>query len=276
MPQTQVTMETSWTATPEPWISGTTMDWVLEDDAEDVGIYHVTPYTTQVLHSGRLKPRREVRHRALGGGYANVSPDLVSVTVTRNQAELLAHGIRTMALAARNLIAPHLALVELLKWVTMEWDYMEECDQRNPEAEGELVQELQDLERLMFLQVTPDPDPYSWIRRVLSDAGTIDRAVFRESVSADPGEATYRWLCDIESKLGRVQEDTIGTVDADLTNSPIIGFTSPWERFVRANPDDISIVRLAARVSATADLVPNEQELRFCPSDLRIIECQPV
>lgn len=255
-----------WSTSPELCVSGTVLDWVLED-GEDAGFFHVTPFARQVIECGALKPRCEVEVVALGGGINHEAPDLVSTTVSKIQAEKLAHALRVMAKAAHGLIAPHAAMIEMLEWTDVNWYEIEEGAAANYKLPA-LDVDLLDLEVMIGLRKQEPADVSTWVSRLREQADRIDRIVL-SGPQRNSGQATYEWLRDVESRLFSIHAEH--TPNFDIDPSPVVGFTAPWDRFTQADPENVAIFQLEANVKKWADLVPPELEVRFAPEDLRIV-----
>lgn len=74
---------------------------------------------------------------------------------------------------------------------------------------------------------------------------------------------------------GHLLYEMVRVIDRDLgdlasLNKMGLGLTAPWSVMRELQPEDVRILRVAARADAAVDPVPQEHELRFYPEDLAL------
>ena len=238
------------TTSPWPFVQGTSLVGEEEDPARCDGLYHVTTNLPAVLEEGRLLARSQLKapSAGLGGGLRNQAPDRVSVAVQFDQARRIQKAIVTMARAVHGQIGAEEALAQMkeasapaLDAFDRALEFLYDGDEDHPAAkavEAALVGAARDA-------------------RVAESGFTLYDALRRyEQILA---EAVTDWRYE-----GWINED-------ELVCGSTVGFTEPAVRFRRVRPENVGLLRLAARKGVEPELVPDECELRFRSADLAIV-----
>ena len=115
----------------------------------------------------------------------------------------------------------------------------------------------------------------SWVPMraiVEGDYAAADRALGQ---AAGPGLGEGALLDQREWSRGQLLYEMVRVIDRDLgelssLDKMGLGLTAPWSTMAQLRPEDVRVLRLAARASARVDPVPEELELRFSPEDLAL------
>lgn len=232
-----------------------------DDPRDDDGLWHVTTGLRAVLAEG-LKARTETNAVGLGGGPLHVSPETISV-VPRHEAALRIYRMMRSALAAAR---GELSTASMLR------TFVEENDGAFSE-----VKAWED-----FLAEGGDLGDDDGIGFQLADRlgldGPLEDIDFRDPwVQADldrrfpTGQSRYELLQQLEVDLVEAVEGAEKNAEEKSTCLPV-GFTAPWIRFSKIDPNDVAIVQVAAlRSDEPVDVVPGETELRFFPESLYVV-----
>lgn len=243
---------------PLPFVRGTVLQETIDPDldgwaSDDAGLFHVTTNLPAILREGRLRSREDLRRSGgqsvgLGGGPGDEAADKVSVGVSLNGALRLLDGMRLMARAVQAQVQPVDALNEFKR---INRGVLATLDRYDPW----------------------DDDESSSGSRLAAryDEGVVESE--REVLAAAPGPDLYEALQRYERHLMDTIRDWVDEqwVDDDVFNceSPI-GFLESAHKFKRVKPEEVGLLRLAARPGALVELVPRECELRFDPEDVSL------
>lgn len=270
-----------WTLDPWPWIEGSIFGEGGRDP--DQGLFHVTTRVDAVRASGGLKARRELGGIvALGGGPKNEAPDLVSFVYDRSRALWLYGAIHATARAARDQIDA----VELVK-LMFEWtgfpddsdwsSFIDNWIEMHAEVWGEEQAETEMWGMLVDVGASIGVPEFAlssdslvsfrqsdWLRLVDAHADAV-------RANLGSARAKYRAVQDFEQILS-ARFTSVDSVDSDLIScESVVGFTAPFDRFSKIDPDQVSVLQCEARIGANVDFEPSECELRFAPKDVRVV-----
>jgi len=250
---------TGFTGSPLPFVKGYVLEQRVDPDStgrpgSGFGLYHVTTNLPAVLTEGRLRSRRELRTAGkqgagLGGGFRDQAPDRVSVAVDLDQAERIHGAIRTMAEAVHGRIGGAEAFERM---------------------KGYSNQALDAIDRAMdfLLDGDEEDESYRWAKRVEDELVQAGQEA-RDATGHELYEALRRYETTIVDTVAEwTNEGWIS--DDELVCGTTVGFTEPAHKFARVRPEDVGLLRLAARRGVYVDLVVAECELRFYSDDLVI------
>jgi hypothetical protein len=212
----------------------------LDDPNEAEGLFHVTTDLKSVRKQG-IKSRRMLRKEGvtgvpgLGGGASDEAPGLVSTTFSSGKAGIIEEKLKLAARAARG------------------------------EAKAS---EIFDKTMDQFLSGDFVDDD---VRGLLNKWGVPDNVVndeFLEGLEAALDRA-------IKTKRDRFEflvqlEDTVATSSGDELGMARVGITTDFSVFEKLDPKNIGTVQVRAKKTAKPDIIRQESEMRFEPSDLRL------
>lgn len=235
-------------------------------DVEGETFWHATTELDAVVKEGRLLSRNELLQKGflvkgLGGGWRNEAANQVSLATTRDAAERVADGLLLMALAIRG----HLSGAQVLSALrdldsALLWEIDSGMSALHDEEDDESVQ--------LAAAIETDFDATERRLRDLPRGDTVARS-----------QALYEAILAVESTWVDARESLakLHLADEDAQTSGI-GFTLPYARYLRLDPDQIGVVEVAVRMGAPLDIVPAESEVRVNPADafvLRAVRTPP-
>jgi hypothetical protein len=208
-----------------------------------------------VLEAGRLKSRLQLRGQGrkqagLGGGVKDQAAGMVSVGIGLSGALNVLKAVQTMAKAVHGKISSQEALRQFNAASKRALDMVED------EIEYRL-------------------SSYDEEDKHYNDAVLVEQrigAAQNEVMFAEPGPNLYAALQRYEQAIDRAQVSLAISEPGEFSTCMApVGFTEPAHKFAHALPENVGLIRLAARKGAKTDLIEGECELRFKPSDLAII-----
>jgi hypothetical protein len=264
---------------PRPWTDGT----VLEGHDAD-GFFHVTTNRHRVFEDGRLRSRQDVGAVGLGGGHIDRGHH-VSFVTNWSRAMWLYESMRRL----REELEPAGTAVGVLK-LALEWSgfpddfaWQNLHDRLESDAEMGWTTTEKSLKRIFFYVVGGDEGDLDhafdelplletsreWLQAIDANADAINDAY--------PSPAARYSLVQLFEGYARTFLPDDSRTDEPNTCVPTVGFTAPFERFMKIDPKQMSITQVAVRRGAhPADLIPEECELRFKPEDVQLVavDCQ--
>jgi len=255
---------------PYKWVRGTVLedeDSMPGDPGYTPGIFHVTSRLTEVMASGELKARRQLKGKVgLGGGLGNEAPDLVSFVPDLDRARWLADAMIVAAEAAWNMISA----TEVIESVLNRCDFPTDYDRwtfQDPEYEeiynrglystlldvsGEFGLDVDDPESLLYFE--------GWKEALQQQKERVE-STFHS------GKLKYELIQKAERLFGELETD----YSQRIFPSVLVGFTASWDAFSMINPMEIAVLQCGVRESAPGELNPGEQEIRFPPEDVILV-----
>jgi hypothetical protein len=236
------------------FVRGYSLQQIASQD-EDEGLYHVTTNLPAVLEAGRLKSRLQLRGQGrkqagLGGGVKDQAAGMVSVGIGLSGALDVLKAVQTMAKAVHGKISSQEAL-------------------RQFNAASKRALDMIDTEVEDTLSNYDEGDER------YDDAVAVEEAMSQaqnDVLRAQPGPDLYAALQRYEQAIEEARSTLlISDYEGFAECSSSIGFTEPAHKFAHVRPENVGLIRLAARKGAKTDLIEDECELRFKPSDLAII-----
>ena len=237
---------------PKPFVKGYALQQAVAD-MDAPGLYHVTTNLSAVLDAGRLKSRKQLRVQGrkqvgLGGGFRDQAPHLVSVTADFSSAHRVLQAMQMMARAVRGQISAQEAFVQIKRFSSAALDEIDE--------------------NLDLLFESGNEDDETYVEQVNDDLAKAGSRVLRSC----PGPDLYASLSAWEGEVERLRKETrSGYSDEGPLCAASVGFTEPAHEFERVLPENIGLLKLAARAGASMSLVDEECEIRFLPEDLAIV-----
>lgn len=231
-----------------PSYIGEDYDYMLDGMEFDFNMYHVTTNLPGVVNSGRLKSRMELDDSqiGLGGGVFNSGFSLVSVTYDINRARQIYDDIKFVTEIASGSVKAHDVLFAITEKV---YGFDE-----SPEFYEIISSRVGDELYRKYLQ-----NDVSWEE--------VER-VFDGSFSG--GKELYDFMTYLEGVI-TTWDGFNNEYSEDFSPMPSTGFTASFEEMQKINPTNVAILQLVARKGAKAEHVPEELELRFNSSDLRVV-----
>lgn len=237
----------------------------------DCGLFHVTTQADILEKQRRLKSRDELLDEdvfttGLAGGPSNV----VSTTISLSRALTLWGAMRSLSRCIHGTVPYSELLTEFFHWTGFP---------DSPMWSRFFAQDSVDVARIMdrfagqifsnevfdsfrFTDKDLFRSQRAWIRFVQDESDALDQIA---------GYDVYINIQSGENFLANFDIPPVpGKIDNDLC-SPLIGFASTYRYFREVSPDQISVVQLAAKVTAKPAIVRRECELRFLPKDTRIV-----
>lgn len=232
---------------------------------EDDGIWHVTTAVSAVLEQGVL-PRSRTGAIGLGGGICNDAPHLVSTVPRHLDAVRLYRAMRFMVPVATGEISTADAVRAVVEFNDSSISVVESWQSQNV---GYYDEDDDSEEALPYDSLGETMAHRMGLRGSLWDIDLRDSWV-RERLDSrfQTGKQRYELIQGLEQDINEVLMDYPEELPP---GADVVGFTAPWSRFVKIEPREIGIVRLAARRGAATDIQASENELRFRPEDLFII-----
>lgn len=267
-------MDDDTTLDPGPWIRPT----VLEPHYEALdrpGIFHVTTQIVTLERERMMRSRYDLRAQGIQGlgGRDDDSPHLVSTVFDYDRAWMLWGAMRAVCRAVHGTMTTVDLLLAFLTWTDFPDSWRSEDDLsrralREEEWRLGQVAEVLDLQddqgELRALAVAQLEDTAAWMALVEENAAFLN-AHFAT------GQQRYWLVQALEQSILNNFPDAFYDAESDgAIGRTLVGFVSPYELFARVQPDQISIVQLAAKKGAKVEFIPDELELRFQPEDLRI------
>ena len=264
------------------------------DPDVNTGFFHVTTNLLAVLAErdpehplGRLWSRRELgaRGRAstgLGGGHRDLAADRVSAGVTLLGAFRVLDGMRLMARAVHQEIAPRLAMQQMLgltaetrrllliaagEWGMPDMEHWSDSELQKYQGEDEWDGDESYEDEAFGAACRFHLRSRDLERDVLSAWTDADAA------GLDRGHVLYARLTEYEGMLARTRDAwTRDERMEDVACSAPVGFLEPAERFARNRVENMGLLQLACRENlAHVEFMESECELRFRSEDVRVV-----
>ena len=173
---------------------------------------------------------------------------MISVSVDLLAARRVLNAMRMMARAVRGQISSKVALKQIKDFSSLALD---DIDQRLEE-----------------LAQSGSEEDEAYIEQVEADLVAAGQRVLK----AKPGPDLYTALTAWEGEVERLRRELRHGWEDDVSAcSASVGFTEPAHKFERILPENIGLLKLAARRGASVDFVDGECEIRFSPSDLSLV-----
>lgn len=214
-------------------VEAETLDDVLEEGPDMV---HVTTAKSAVQEEG-LASRSEIGRSALGGGPS----DKVSVAFDPQHAQRIQERLTLAVRAAR--------------------------------GEAEMDEVIRHFENTFGASESPAPLAQSLSQRnpaFQSETAVSDWETFRNLVREEYGDDIGQLAIDLDFGADRAFRGLGGEPAEGSLQS--VGILTDPELLAKIDPEEIGMVRVAAREGANPRRVPLESELRFDPQDVRVIQ----
>lgn len=228
--------EGPWVRKPDPWVPEEMRYENWEEETRNV--YHVTTNLAGVRKTMGLKSRAELGQgtTGLGGGYKNEAAHMISTTYSYQKAREIYDSLHYMCSIIRNEVSASQILGDIGERV---YDYWDDQEIRgvllNYVSKKDLRKEDFDIDAVLDSQITTPEEKYDFYI-------ALEDAVMR---SESEGEQDYP--------------------------SQRVGFTTDFGTMQNIQCDQIAILQLAVRKDAESEYIPQEQEIRFNPEDLRVV-----
>jgi hypothetical protein len=233
--------EGPWARKPDDWVpeAERPSNW----EEQKLNVYHVTTNLAGVKQTFALKSRRQLGNKSsgLGGGWKNEASDMISTTYNYDKASSIYQALQYMCSIVRNEVPASKILETIMdQFGIYGWDENEA-----------LHAALRNWVPGKYLK-----DQY---------ADQLDAQLDKRIKTA---EQKYDFYIAIEDALGTQDDDNWS---GDYYPPNRIGFTSSFQSMAALQHNQIAILQLAVRKGAESEHVPQEEEIRFSPEDLRVV-----
>ena len=236
---------------------------------DDRGLYHVTTDLPAVLQHGlqsrRQLQRRKLNQQGLGGEIGGENQEMVATTYSENRADMIERDLRQNAGWIRGTVPSERALPAWLGRLEEAlgdrgWDDTEDDDPMGPQANWQDA-----IDNLIWIANENGIRVHD-LRESLMDfrPGSAEELGRRLDDGNLPPRARFQMMKDLEGDIIKTTQDE----DEPMSSS---GLAADYDVFSRIDPERIGTVPLQARRDAPRQHYPQEEQVNYYPSDLRIL-----